>query len=423
MAASAEKTKTALGELYYGLFRSPDIELLEKLENDFCFTHQQLKQTAGWMLDCRMWQEPSFHKRLEQALNKKSYKLSNQTPNQQRTRLFQSLKGQYLAIKAGEKEYPEQKDSESLPKYRIEDKELKGNFYRTCQAYSEIGVCCNLKVLNLVDNCAMDCAYCILQNHYKEAVIKIPYNLKEKLAELEIPSGERWRVGTGEHTDSLLWGNRNNLLTDLCVFAEKHPNIILELKTKSDSVGYFRDCDVPANVCCTWTLNSQTVITHEEHKTASLDRRLASARAVADRGVKVGFHLHPMIYYRGWEKEYSELIDRVIAMFHPREVLWFSLGTVTIIRDLEKQLHKAYRRSKVLQMETEVTPDNKITYACAVRKKLYRNALKALTPWKGKVVQYLCMEFHDMWQEVMGYTYTDNNGLNEAINESAFAKL
>ena len=80
----------------------------------------------------------------------------------------------------------------------------------------------------------MDCAYCILQNHYDEAVVAFPTNLKERLEALRIPAGKRMRVGTGQHTDSLLWGNRNNLLTDLFAFAEKRANIILELKTTKE---------------------------------------------------------------------------------------------------------------------------------------------------------------------------------------------
>ncbi|MFC1584958.1 radical SAM protein [Fibrobacterota bacterium] len=423
MTTGTPKTKAALEHAGNMAMERRELKALKQLEEKFRFSHQQLKQTAEWMVDCRMWDEPSFPKGLAAALKDVQMERRGLTITQQRTLLFQSLKKQYQKIRGKEKQYPSRGRKQILPHYRIEDKELKGRFYRQCQAHSELGVCCGLRVLNLVDNCAMDCAYCILQNHYDQAVVRIPVNLKRKLASLKIPTRERLRIGTGEHTDSLLWGNRNGMLTDLCGFAGAHPNIILELKTKSDNIGFFLKNQVPANVCCAWTLNTQTVITHEEHKTSGLKGRLKAARRIADRGIKVGFHLHPMVYYRGWQKEYRELIQLVISMFDPHEVLWFSLGTITVIKDLESRLRKTFRNSKILQMESELTPDKKTTYAYPVRKKLYDNALEALEPWTGMVVQYLCMEFPPMWKEVMGCTFEDKDGLNKAINESAFAKL
>ena len=68
MVASGTKTGSALGELYYGLLDSPDIQQLRELETNFRFTHQQLKQVAQWMVDCRMWEEPDFQAGLEKLL-------------------------------------------------------------------------------------------------------------------------------------------------------------------------------------------------------------------------------------------------------------------------------------------------------------------------------------------------------------------
>ena len=77
----------------------------------------------------------------------------------------------------------------------------------------------------------------------------------------------------------------------------------------------------------------------------------------------------------------------------------------------------------LLQMAMETTPDNKTTYPEDIRKKLYQNAFKALTPWKDKVFQYLCMEPASIWKEVMGITYKDADELNRALNKSAFGKI
>ncbi|MEO6096707.1 MAG: spore photoproduct lyase family protein [Fibrobacteria bacterium] len=403
------------------LLPTEDLALLHRMEAEFAFSFQQLRLFARWSLDCAAWGEPALRAGAESGIA--ASLLSQANPKQKGDRLFQALQAAYNAVAAKAKVYPAESPKEKLPAHSFEEKELKGRIFRLCPAASEKAVCCNLKVLNIVDNCAMACSYCVLQNHYDEAVIAVPVNLKAKLAEIQLVPDKRYRIGTGEYSDSLLWGNKNDILRDLCGFASANPNAIIELKTKSANVAWILENEIPANVCCTWSLNPQVIVANEEHKTASLDRRLAAARAVADKGVKVGFHFHPMFYFEGWEAEYHALIAQVIAAFKPEEVLWVSLGCITLLKGFAQDFRLKYRHSKLLQMETETTPDGKITYAFAVREKLYRNALQALQPWQGKVFQYLCMEHKPMWDAVMGFAYPNMAVFDDYFNDSAFAKL
>ncbi len=419
---SNTKVNQSLGG-YQNIVSKEDMKHLCLLEETYRFSQQQLSQLGQWMVDCRTWDEPSFFKDLEESLKIVEEKYSQRTWSQKRDWLFKAFLTDYQQIKNKEKVYEEQGQKEAFPKYQIGDKELKGRIFRLCPAASERAVCCNLKVLNIVDNCAMECSYCVLQNHYDEPEIKVPTNLKEKLAEVKIDPNKRYRICTGEYSDSLLWGNRNNILTDLCDFAARHPNIILELKTKTTNISYFLENDIPENVCCSWSLNPSVVIQNEEHKTASLEQRFKAARKVADKGIKVGFHIHPMMYFKGWEQAYTEVITQMISQFKVEEVLWVSLGIVTLMKGFEHELRKGYRHSKILQMEMETTPDGKITYAFEVRKKLYQNALKALGPWKNKVFQYLCMEHNKMWDEIMDVTYKNMKEFDDVFNEDVFSKL
>ncbi|MEO7427295.1 MAG: spore photoproduct lyase family protein [Fibrobacteria bacterium] len=398
-----------------------DLALLFRLERDFAFTFQQLRLFARWSLDCASWGEAGFRARVEAAIEASVSALGNM--RQKGEAVFQAAQQAYDGLAAKAKSYPPESPKEKLPAHKFVEKELKGRIFRLCPAASEKAVCCNLKVLNIVDNCAMACSYCVLQNHYDEAVIAVPVNLKAKLAEIQLAPEKRYRIGTGEYSDSLLWGNKNDILRDLCDFALANPNAIIELKTKSANVAWILENEIPPNVCCTWSLNPHIIIANEEHKTASLDRRLEAARLVADKGVKVGFHFHPMFYFEGWESEYQTLIARVIATFQPEEVLWVSLGCITLLKGFAQDFRLKFRHSKLLQMETETTPDGKITYAFAVREKLYRNALQALQPWQGSVFQYMCMEHKPMWDAVMGFAYPNMAVFDDAFNASAFAKL
>jgi spore photoproduct lyase len=421
-AVPSPKALSALGQAFLEKLAPPDRDLAFRMERDFAFSFQQLKQLGEWLLDAAAWGEGAFRASLDADLSAPLPGHARQSGEY----LFRRWQEAYAALAAKPKAYPSEAagaPKEKLPAHRFADKELKGRIFRLCPAASERAVCCNLKVLNIVDNCAMACSYCVLQNHYDEAVVAVPTNLKAKLAEVELNPAKRYRIGTGEYSDSLLWGNKNGILQDLCDFARAHPNAILELKTKSANIAWILENEIPANVCCSWSLNPPVIVANEEHKTASLDRRLEAARAVADKGVKVGFHFHPMMYFEGWEEAYRDLIARVTSMFRPEEALWISLGCVTLLKGFAQDFRLKYRHSKLLQMETETTPDGKITYAFAVREQLYRNALEALAPWRGQVFQYLCMEHKPMWDAVMGFAYTSMGEFDDAFNDSAFAKL
>ncbi len=399
-----------------------DVDELKKvILSQINLTFQQKKQFDQWCIDCVSWQEYSFFSRISEILSE--IKAQNFNISQKRSHWFSQTKEIYAEIKSKEKIYSQITKTENFPKYVYKDRELKGNIFRTCPAASNKTVCCNLKVLSLVNNCAMECSYCVLQNHYDEAIIEIPVNLKEKLSEIRLDPKKKYRICTGEYSDSLMWGNSNNILTDCCNFASKNLNMILEFKTKSSNIGFFLKNEVPSNICCSWSLNPQIIIDHEEKKTASLQQRLEAARKIADKGIKVGFHFHPMIYFQGWEKEYQNLVELVMEKFILEEVLWVSFGCVTLMKGFENKLRENYNHSKILQMETEVTQDGKITYVFDIRKKLYQNVLRSFSPWKQKVFQYLCMEAAPMWDDVMDYTYKSVAEFEEDFNQSAFSKF
>ncbi len=423
------KLDTALDPRLLAKLPEEDRLFLKNCEEKWRFSFQQLKQAGEWLVDMRMWKEPRLMQEAEKLLSDLGQTLGGSAgplpdnAGQIGDRLFRHMAKVYGELAGEAKHYPVEGVREDLPRHTFVDKELKGRLLRLCPAASERAVCCNLKTLSIVDNCAMACSYCVLQNHYDEAKIAVPTNLKQKLAEIELHPEKRYRIGTGEYSDSLLWGNKNDILVDLCAFAEKHPNIILELKTKSANVDWLLKNPVPRNVCASWSLNPQVIISNEEHKTAGLERRLIAARAVADKGIKVGFHFHPMFYFAGWEDEYRWLISRVVSLFEPEEVLWVSLGCITLMKGFAQELRSKFQSSKLLQMRTETTPDGKITYAFDIREGLYRNALEALLPWKDKVFQYLCMEHAPMWKAVMGYDYPNMAAFDDVFNASAFAKL
>ena len=90
--------------------------------------------------------------------------------------------------------------------------------------------------------------------------------------------------------------------------------------------------DMPDNVFVSWSLNPQLFIDHEEHGTASLDQRLQAAKDLSEKGILVGFHFHPIVYYEGYEMDYRGIVQKVKSMFKPSQIAIISMGTLTFIK-------------------------------------------------------------------------------------------
>lgn len=157
----------------------------------------------------------------------------------------------------------------------------KGEFLKPCPGTREY-ICCGYQILNVATNCPINCSYCILQSYFNQPNLRVFVNLDEKIDQVlkEIDSKPEciFRVGTGEFTDSLAI-DPITCWSDLLVprFSERK-NAVLELKTKTTQIdrlvaGKYRD-----RIIVSWSLNSPYISAHEEHKAASLKKRLEAAR-------------------------------------------------------------------------------------------------------------------------------------------------
>jgi len=208
----------------------------------------------------------------------------------------------------------------------------------------------------------------------------------------------------------------------LIAFAKAHPNVILELKTKSDNVSYLLQNDYPPNIITTWSLNPQIIIQNEERLTASLHERLEAAQKIHDKGRLVGFHFHPMIWFAGWQEAYGKVFKELLRRFDPDRVAMVSLGTLTFIKPVMKKLRQRAMRSKILQMPL-VDAAGKLSYPLPIKEEMFRFAYRSLAPWHKKVFFYMCMEDHALWKRVFGYEYPTNESFELDMKYSYLAKI
>ncbi len=408
MNSYSEKFTKAIQNTFFTQLTLDEQEFIQAKAFEYKFSHQELKQIIDMARDLSMWDE----KRIKIIFPE----------HPQRKVVFTRLRKAYEEIQNSLNSY-ENFTLKNIPKeqkFTFKVAEKQGFGLGLCPVASEKTRCCNLLTLDAVESCGFDCSYCSIQSFYNQNTITFDSSFKDKLLNLELDPNKTYHIGTGQASDSLMFGNREGVLDALCAFAFANPNVILEFKTKSDNIKYFLENDVPKNILCTWSLNTPTIIENEEHLTASLDKRINAARKLADKGVKVGFHFHPIVEYIGYLDEYKQVYERLILEFAPEEVALVSFGTLTFIKPVIKQLRGREFHTKITQIP-HVDASGKTSYPDSTKEEMFKHAYESFKPWQQKIAGnnevffYLCMEEHQMWAKTFGYQYATNNDFEHAM--------
>lgn len=389
---------------------SSDRQALETLCCQARLSHSKLRQLVDYGIDFRSFAEDSLFARIESCRSKKD--------------AFDEISAQWRELKtrpASYKNFVGKPSSAAVSKrVRRQTKETLG--FGDCPVASPKTRCCNLKTLDALEGCAFDCSYCAVKTFYRPGEITVDDDFAAKIDALELPPDKMIHIGTGQSSDSLLLGNQKGELSALFRLAKRYPRLILEFKTKTDNLSWLKKLDIPQNVIFTWSLNTPTVIQHEEHGTASLNRRLAAAAQMARLGYLVGFHFHPMAAYEGWQQEYRAVFDTVRDQFSKKDVALISFGTLTFTKAVIKALRRTPMVSKVLQMPF-VEIAGKYSYPFETKQALFSTGYRAFQDWHSDVFFYLCMEDIDLWRPVLGRSYPDNESFEEDMCKSYLKKI
>ena len=415
---SDERFASAAAQTGFGRLPAEQRDFLRRQAANYRFSLQELRQVCEIGVDLDMWGERSIVDAWPEA------PAADLPPKERRRRIVDFLHGYRDRLRALPTDYAVSPALGAKAAYRIRsvDREREGLGLGRCPVASERTRCCNLLTLDAVESCGFGCSYCSIQSFYGDDEIRFDGRFAEKLGTLELDPERTYHIGTGQSSDSLMWGNRFGVLDALTGLARRHPNLILELKTKSKNISYLLKHPIPPNLICTWSLNPQPVIDHEELRTAPLDERLAAARRVADRGILVGFHFHPMIQYADWESDYAELLRRVADGFDPSEVALVSLGTLTFTKSVVRRIRGSGLKTRILKMPLTES-DGKLSYPDDIKLRMFSHAYRWLAPWHHRVFFYLCMENHRLWSRVFGFEYASNQALEEAMKASYLTKI
>lgn len=207
-----------------------------------------------------------------------------------------------------------------------------------CQSFGEE----HFMYTSCIMNCLYDCDYCYLQGMYPSRTVVIFVNLEDYFNELD--------TLLGKHPVYLCCSYDSDLTAlcgilphaeAFCRYALTHPDLRLELRTKSAALPFIKELPAAKNIVMAFTLSPQEIITRYEHYTPSLRARLNTAKEAAQKGFSLRLCFDPVLDVPGAPKLYSALIDEVFAILQPEEITDISLGVFRLSKDYLKQLKKS----------------------------------------------------------------------------------
>ncbi len=285
----------------------------------------------------------------------------------------------------------------------------RGRFFKPCPGGEVRGesrnVCCNYFVINYASNCHMECSYCYLQSYLNFPHLVVYANVGELLGELdEVLSAAphaSFRIGTGELADSLALDPLTGYSRHLVEFFAGRDNAVLELKTKADCVDRLLGLDHRRRTVVSWSINPRFIQATEEHKTATIDQRLAAAEKCAADGYPVAFHFDPLISYPGWENDYRSLVEEIFQRIPASSIAWVSLGALRMSSQLREIMRQRFPGSPLAMGELVPSQDGKLRYVKPIRTQLYQKVLAWIREQgRGQTQVYACMERPEVWQRV-----------------------
>jgi spore photoproduct lyase len=263
-------------------------------------------------------------------------------------------------------------------------------------------LCCGYWTLDLYVGCRLGCAYCILRSYLDFAPLVVhpdPGPAIGALVRLAAANpGRAVRVGTGELGDSLELDPLFRLSEHLIRAAAAHPNLHLELKTKTDRVDHLEAVRPKGNAVIGFSLNPPEVARDLEPGAASPEQRLAAAHRASAAGFRLAFHFDPILLERD---SVAETLKRYLPLagslqrFGPGRIAWISLGVLRCTAGLRERLGRP-ASARLVRCR-----DGKFRYLQRERSRLYRALAAELERSTGAPV-YLCMESAAVWRNVFG---------------------
>ncbi len=205
-------------------------------------------------------------------------------------------------------------------------------------------------------NCIYDCEYCYLKGMYSSANVVIFVNIEDVFERVEELLKEHpLYLCVSYDTDMMAMDYLTGYTRDWCEFAAMHPDLKIEIRTKSANIALLDKIPVAEQVILAFTVSPEEVTEKYEHFTPSLEARVKCINEAIKLGHQVRICFDPIIYCVEWQTQYDAMIDLIYANVDMAKVLDVSVGSFRVSQDYLKKMRKIEPDSAVVQFPYENT--------------------------------------------------------------------
>ncbi len=207
----------------------------------------------------------------------------------------------------------------------------------------------------LVLNCIYDCDYCYLQGMFPSANVVMFVNHEDYLAQtaLELEKGPMY-LAISYDTDLLAFENIIPYSKNWIDFTRNHPDLTIEIRTKSSNFRSIKQLEPAENVILAWTLSPDEIIEKYEKKTPPLRSRLRALNDAIEAGWQVRICFDPMLKIPGWENYYSNMVEQVMNTIPYEKVRDFSIGVFRMNKEYLRRIRRHRTDTDILFQDFEV---------------------------------------------------------------------
>ena len=201
-------------------------------------------------------------------------------------------------------------------------------------------------------NCVFDCRYCFLQGMYPSAHYVLFLNYEDFMDDIEKTLAshdleEQVYFYSGYDCDSLALETYSEFVSHYLPKFRRWPRAIVELRTKSVNIKPLLEQEPMPNVVVAWSLTPARIAEAVEAKTPKVSRRIETARALQERGWKIGLRFDPLIVTRDWRGEYRELLDDCSRILDVESLHSVSYGPMRFPNEMYKKILKLYPEERI----------------------------------------------------------------------------
>jgi spore photoproduct lyase len=268
-----------------------------------------------------------------------------------------------------------------------------------------IGRCAKFYKLTAYNNCNFWCEYCYLYLTFRTQPISTHFINYEKLYD-EIKKFDNARIprslkilNLGELGDPLAVDYITGFAKQIITFMPKYaPATRLLFLTKSDCIDDILNIDHGGQSVISFSVNTDAVYTQLEHRTPPPESRLAAAKKVQKAGYEVRLRIDPIIYYSTWEKDYTELVNKIFHFVKPARI---TLGEYRPANGLANHIRSRFPDSPLLKVHsTLIKEGGKLRYPIEQRIRMFNAIVQQIRKNDTVVKVSLCKELPHVWRAV-----------------------